>query len=100
MFTVACTMNSNANPDTAMTGITRSHVAKRLGVSIATVRRMEGRQLHLSVDERGVRFLATAEVETILLKRREAPERQPNNDGEVAARVFGLLRHAATCARS
>jgi hypothetical protein len=93
VFTLDSKMNTTTSADTVANGMTRTHVAKRLGVSIATVRRMEGRELHPTVDERGVRFFAITEVETILVRRRQTPERPPNDEGEVAARVFGLLRH-------
>jgi len=45
--------------------LTRAGVAKRLGKSIATVRRMEGVELHPSVDTRGVRRFNPEEVERI-----------------------------------
>jgi len=45
--------------------LTRAGVAKKLGKSIATVRRMEGVELHPAVDERGVHWFDIREVEAI-----------------------------------
>lgn len=93
MITLACSMSGDANSGTLANGWTRSHVAKRLGVSIATVRRMEGRDLHPTLDQRGIRYFAVAEIETLLGRRGRSSEQRLNDEGEIAARVFGLLRH-------
>jgi hypothetical protein len=45
--------------------MTRASVAKRLGKSIATVQRLEGRELFPSVDERGVHRFRESDVEHI-----------------------------------
>lgn len=45
--------------------MTRAHVARRLGKSIATVRRLEGTELHPKVDDRGVNRFDPNEVERI-----------------------------------
>lgn len=45
--------------------LTRSGVAKRLGKSIATVRRMEGAELHPIRDARGVLRFSVGEVERV-----------------------------------
>lgn len=45
--------------------LTRSGVAKRLGKSLATVRRMEGYALHPTRDERGVHRFDPDEVEAV-----------------------------------
>lgn len=45
--------------------LTRSGVAKRLGKSLATVRRMEGVELHPTRDERGVHRFDPDEVEAV-----------------------------------
>lgn len=45
--------------------LTRSQVARRIGRSIATVRKMEGQTLHPRVDARGVHRFDAAEVETV-----------------------------------
>ncbi len=50
--------------------LTRSAVAKRLGKSIATVRRMEGIELHPTRDERGVNPFDPAEVEQVAQTQR------------------------------
>jgi hypothetical protein len=93
VFTLRCMSGDLAMSDTSPTRWTRTHVAKRLGISIATVRRMEGRDLHPTVDQRGIRYFAVAEVETLVGRRGREPERKPTDEGDVSARVFGLLRH-------
>jgi hypothetical protein len=45
--------------------LTRAGVARRLGKSIATVRRMEGVELHPEVDDRGVHWFDIREVDTL-----------------------------------
>ena len=45
--------------------LTRASVAKRLGKSIATVRRMEGIELHPIVDERGIHWFEVCEVDAL-----------------------------------
>jgi hypothetical protein len=45
--------------------MTRGQVARRLGKSLATVRRMEGVQLHPWLDEHGIHRFGRAEVETV-----------------------------------
>lgn len=51
--------------------LTRSGVAKRIGRSIATVRRMEGRSLHPTQDAHGVHWFDPQEVEVVLGRRAE-----------------------------
>lgn len=51
--------------------LTRAAVAKRLGKSIATVRRLEGRVLFPIVDHRGVRRFHESQVEHVRLLMRE-----------------------------
>jgi hypothetical protein len=48
--------------------LTRGEVADRLGVSISTVRRYEGTQLHPTVDEHGVRWFTQVEVTAFAAK--------------------------------
>lgn len=55
--------------------VTRAAVAKRLGVSIATVRRMEGNELHPWTDDRGVHQFDAAEIEQLAQADRETPWR-------------------------
>lgn len=50
--------------------LTRAGVAKRLGISIASVRRMEGNELHPWTDERGVHEFDAGEVEALAEARR------------------------------
>jgi hypothetical protein len=45
--------------------LTRGGVAKRPGKSIATIRRMEGVELHVTVDGCGVHWFDTLEVDAI-----------------------------------
>lgn len=71
--------------------LTRSKVARRLGVSVTTLRRMEGTLLHPQTGEGGVRMFDADEVEAavIRVRRRERPE-EPET-GAVAAEVFTLF---------
>jgi hypothetical protein len=52
-----------------MVMLTRGQVAKRLGKSIATVRRMEGNELHPERDQRGVLQFDVEEVERLVRQR-------------------------------
>jgi hypothetical protein len=74
---------------------TRHEVAEYLRVSITTVRRMEGRELHPGVGERGVRLFAASEVRTVAEQRTHLPISKREDEGEVAARVFELFRAGA-----
>jgi hypothetical protein len=56
--------------------LTRSGVAKRLGKSIATVRRMEGIELFPTRDERGIHRFDPEEVERVARGER-SPNRTP-----------------------
>jgi len=47
--------------------LTRGQVARRLGLSLSTVRRMEGVQLKPIVGERGVRYFEETEIQTVLI---------------------------------
>src|SRR5688572_29614470 len=90
-----------------MAALTRDDVAKRLGVSISTVRRLEGTRLHPSIDANGARRFKASDVER-LAKELEAEQRSPRNaqqavvraaeipKGELAALVFERLeqRHS------
>ena len=59
----------------------RSHVAKRLGRSLATVRRLEGVELHPIIDEDGVHLFDEAEVDEVAMRGR----RDPSDDGSAAS---------------
>ena len=90
-----------------MAALTRDDVAKRLGVSISTVRRLEGTRLHPSIDDKSVRRFKASDVER-LAKELESEQRSPRNaqqavvraaempKGELAALVFEKLeqRHS------
>ena len=52
--------------------LTRAAVAKRLGRSIATVRRLEGNELHPWTDERGVHRFDAAEVDELARRAQES----------------------------
>ena len=90
-----------------MAALTRDDVAKRLGVSISTVRRLEGTRLQPSIDDKSVRRFKASDVER-LARELEAEHRSPRNaqqavvraaempKGELAALVFEKLeqRHS------
>ena len=71
---------------------TRTEVAEHLRVSVTTVRRMEGRELHPGVDARGVRLFPVSEVRSVAERRIQQPVSKRDDEGEVAARVFELFR--------
>ena len=75
----------NRQPDEALT---RSQVAQRLGVSIATVRRMEGRELHPVRRRDGTRLFRATDVATLAASRAV----RPTVGGEIAARACELFR--------
>lgn len=73
--------------------LTRAEVAAVLRVSIATVRRLEGRQLHPQRSEEGFYMFNRTEVEAARARRPPAPEpRDCRGPGELAAEAFKLLR--------
>jgi DNA-binding transcriptional MerR regulator len=87
--------------------LTRDDVAKRLGVSLSTVRRFEGSRLHPLVTDKGVRRFKPADVEALaislaakrntLRNAEKAYERAAElPKGELAALVFERLeqRHS------
>lgn len=89
-------MNLPANAGTGAEHWTRHEVAEHLRVSVTTVRRMEGRELHPQLDARGVRLFAVSEVRSVAERR--APRPTPDkieDEGAVAARVFALFRGGA-----
>jgi hypothetical protein len=61
--------------------LTRAQVAKRLGKSIATVRRLEGEQLHPRRDEAGTHRFDAGEVERLAATVRIARRRRTSNVG-------------------
>jgi len=76
--------------------LTRGQVARRLGLSLSTVRRMEGVQLRPIVGERGVRYFEETEIQAVFVRVRRT--RMPDDehaDGTLAAAVFTLFRNGA-----
>ncbi len=87
--------------------LTRDDVAKRLGVSVSTVRRLEGSRLHPVITDRGVRRFKPADVEqlaAVLAAEQNTPRNAEKaalravelSKGELAALVFERLeqRHS------
>jgi hypothetical protein len=70
--------------------LTRSDVARRLGVTITTIRRFEGTSLHPRVGPDGIRLFTPDEVEHLARSRAVKPA--PEASGEVAAEAFRLFR--------
>lgn len=72
--------------------LTRREVAEQLGISVSSVRRLEGTTLHPVQDEHGVwRFDASTLDAVPARRQRRAVRRRRPRPGEVAARVFRLL---------
>lgn len=70
--------------------LTRSQVARRIGRSVATVRRMEGHSLHPDVGPRGLRLFDSDEVEDVAARIARS--------GRALGRdTFGLDRAPAAC---
>ena len=67
-----------AKDDLKSTALTRDDVAKRLGVSVSTVRRLEGTKLQPTIDENGVRRFRASDVERYA-QELEAAQRTPRN---------------------
>lgn len=70
--------------------LSRSEVAKRLGVSKATIRRREGTELHPTIGPRGERAFDPKEVEALASAARVTKKR-PQTKGEIAAWIFELI---------
>jgi hypothetical protein len=72
--------------------LTRAEVAKRLGVSVTTLRRMEGTKLHLTRRSDGVHVFDETEVESVLVTYRHVRSRTTRvtteADGATAAQAF------------
>src|SRR5215211_3382521 len=71
--------------------LTRDDVAKRLGVSISTVRRLEGTRLHPSIDDKSVRRFKASDVER-LVKELEAKQRSPHNTPQTVVRAAEMSK--------
>jgi hypothetical protein len=90
MRTDAADDNEEAGPR-----LTRRQVADRLGCSIASVRRLEGKALHPEQSESGAWLFAAAEVEALASSQRPRAKSSPAThaaEGAIAARVFALLQ--------
>src|SRR5258708_17717757 len=71
--------------------IARTAVARRLGISIRTLRRLEDRgELVPRIDVEGMRHFTTAEVEAFA-RSRGVKQRAETTPGEIAARAFELF---------
>ena len=76
--------------------LTRGQVARRLGTSLSTVRRMEGEQLKPIIGPRGVHYFEETEIQAVFVRVRRA--RIPDNeraDGTLAAAAFALFQRGA-----
>lgn len=73
--------------------LTRGEVATFLRVSIATVRRLQGKDLHPRRDDEGMYLFDPQEVEALRLRRPPPPETRACRDlGELGAEAFKLFR--------
>jgi hypothetical protein len=73
--------------------LTRGDVATIVGVSIATIRRLEGKELHPQRSAEGVYLFDPREVEVVRARRSPPPvPRHCRDEGELAAEAFTLLR--------
>lgn len=104
---VAVSRTKQGDDDLKSAALMRNDVAKRLGVSISTVRRLEGTRLHPAIDANGARRFKASDVER-LARELESEQRSPRNaqqavvraaeipKGELAALVFERLeqRHS------
>jgi hypothetical protein len=72
--------------ETVMTTITRNEVARMLRVSVATVRRMEGKSLHPRLIDGAWRF-EVDEVNRIQRASNSVSKRVPS-EGQIAAEIF------------
>jgi hypothetical protein len=76
--------------------LTRGQVARRLGTSLSTVRRMEGEELKPIIGPRGVHYFEETEIQAVFVRVRRA--RMPDNeraDGTLAAAAFALFQRGA-----
>ena len=76
--------------------LTRGQVARRLGTSLSTVRRMEGEQLKPIIGPRGVYYFEETEIQAVFVRVRRA--RMPADeraDGTLAAAAFALFQRGA-----
>ncbi len=87
-------MSRDKANESAASSITRQQTADLLGVSVATVRRLEGTRLHPELDRGGVWRFDRVAVEEFArtggARRRKSRQRRASS-GEMAARVFRML---------
>ena len=91
---IEATRQSEQHPASAAPTLTRAQVAQRLGISISSVRRLEGGALHPLKDASGVYRFAAAEVEAARASRKSRP--RPLTDGELAAVAFRRFDEGTT----
>ncbi len=80
------TTSEQGDDDLKLAALTRDDVAKRLDVSISTVRRLEGTRLHPSIDDKSVRRFKASDVER-LAKEMQAEQRSPRNAQQAVVRA-------------
>jgi DNA-binding transcriptional MerR regulator len=71
--------------------LTRDDVAKRLGVSVSTVRRLEGSRLHPLITDKGVRRFKPGDVEQLAAVL-AAEQNTPRNAEKAAVRAVELTK--------
>jgi hypothetical protein len=76
--------------------LTRADVARRLGMSLSSVRRMEGKVLNPVVGARGVRYFAETEIEAVFIRICQTHKLDTARmDGIWGAEAFALFRDGA-----
>ncbi len=85
--------------------LTRGGIAERLGCSVATIRRMEGKELRPRVGPDGVHYFRKSEVDNAARhyvsgrdRKRVERDRHEEWEGKLAARVFELFDNGCTAA--
>lgn len=82
-------LNQDSQPASNSCGLTRKEVSARLGVSVSSIRRMEGLVLHPQLDSAGVWRFKPEEVAGIVNERApRSPHPRGEDEGQLAARVF------------
>src|SRR6266545_23920 len=83
--------------------VTRTGAAKRFGCSVATIRRMEGKELRPRVGPGGVHYFRKSEINKVALRyvrgrgrNRLKQDRHEEREAKLAARVFELLDSGCT----
>jgi hypothetical protein len=73
--------------------LTRVEVARRLGLSPSTIRRMEGKVLNPVVGARGVHYFTETEIEAVFVRIRESRRGEGvRAEGRSGAEAFALFR--------